>query len=266
MRLRRWRVVASVRVFPGSGRCRSLPAAAVFLFVSVAPAVHGVGLVRCGVFSFLAPAVSVCGSGSFRCRFVCGARALRLRCGAERVVALRGACRCAEQAHRCGGGELSPSWGSSRSRGWGGATALGERCCCEHSTGHRDHRGALSPRSGRVFFAQRCHRHSSWGHTRPAWFSQGNGPVQPGFGCPRQGALGRPPRHDVLPSPACSTQPGTNLAGGNRLVPLQRSWGLEHPRQGQHLPGRGLPPQVRASLLPQALTRRTFSRCRTHHC
>ena len=71
---------------------------------------------------------------------------------------------------------------------------------------------------------------------------------------------------DVLPSPACSTQPGTNLAGGNRLVPLQRSWGLEHPRQGQHLPGRGLPPQVRASLLPQALTRRTFSRCRTHHC
>jgi len=172
-----------------------------------------------------------------------------------RVVVLRGACRCV---------------GAQRRRGPSGiicgATALGERCCCEHSTGHRDHRGALSPRSGRVFFAQRCHRHSSWGHTRPAWFSQGNGPVQPGFGCPRQGALGRPPRHDVLPSPACSTQPGTNLAGGNRLVPLQRSWGLEHPRQGQHLPGRGLPPQVRASLLPQALTRRTFSRCRTHHC
>ena len=255
MRLRRWRVVASVRVFPGSWRCRSLPAAAVFLFVSLAPAVHGVGLVRCGVLSFLAPAVSVGGSGSFRCRFVCGARLLRLRCAHD-------ACCCSARS-------VSLRRRSAPARTFGDhlrSISAAERCCCEHSTGHRDHRGALSPRSGRVFFAQRCHRHSSWGHTRPAWFSQGNGPVQPGFGCPRQGALGRPPRHDVLPSPACSTQPGTNLAGGNRLVPLQRSWGLEHPRQGQHLPGRGLPPQVRASLLPQALTRRTFSRCRTHHC
>jgi len=91
MRLRRWRVVASVRVFPGSWRRRSLPAAAVFLFVSVAPAVHGVGLVRCGVLSFLAPAVSVGGSGSFRCRFVCGARLLRLRCAHD-------ACRCSARS------------------------------------------------------------------------------------------------------------------------------------------------------------------------
>ena len=76
-----------------------------------APAVHVGGPVLLGVFSFLAPAVSVCGSGSFRCRFVCGARALRLRCGAERVVALRGACRCAGWAHRFGVGERSPQVG-----------------------------------------------------------------------------------------------------------------------------------------------------------
>ena len=224
-------------------------------------------------FRFCCTCGARCRSGSLWGLFVSGTCGVRLRFGFFSVSfrlrgagvapsVWRGACRCSARS-------VSLRRRSAPARTIGDhlrSISAGQRCCCEHSTGHRDHRAALSPRSGRVFFAQRCHRHSSWGHTRPAWFSQGNGPVQPGFGCPRQGALGRPPRHDVLPSPACSTQPGTNLAGGNRLVPLQRSWGLEHPRQGQHLPGRGLPPQVRASLLPQALTRRTFSRCRTHHC
>jgi len=47
---------------------------------------------------------------------------LRLRCGAERVVALRGACRCAGWTSQPGHGKLLPSRGSSRSR------SAAERC------------------------------------------------------------------------------------------------------------------------------------------
>jgi len=92
MRLRRWRVVASVRVFPSSGRCRSLPAAAVFLFVSVAPAVHACVLVRLGVLSFLAPAV-------LRCRFGFFSVSFRLRGAVVAPSVWRGAFRflCAER-------------------------------------------------------------------------------------------------------------------------------------------------------------------------
>ncbi len=238
MRLRRWRVVASVRVFPGSSCCRSLPAAAVFLFVSVAPAVHACCLVLLGVLSFLAPAASVGGSGSSRCRFVCSARSVSLR------------------------RRSAPAWTFGDHLR---SISAAERCCCEHSTGHRDHRGALSPRSGRVSFAQRCHRHSSGGTlTRrgsPGMRGQFNrGSVAPGK------VHWVDTQRDLHPSPAWATQPWTDLAGGNRLVPLQRSWGLEPRGRVNTFPAGGLPPQVRASLLPQAHHRRTFSGCRTHHC
>jgi len=91
MRLRRWRVVAAVRVFQGSPRCcRSLPAAAVFLFVSL----H----LRCTVAARFF-------SGAFRfwhlrCPSAVGFVSVssRLRGAGVAPSVWRGACRCSARS------------------------------------------------------------------------------------------------------------------------------------------------------------------------
>ncbi len=104
-----------------------------------APAVHGGGPVLLGGFSFLAPAVSVCG----RVRFGVVSFAGRGRCafGVARSVSLLCAERAGAPAGRTvsGSGSVHRRWGSSRSRGWGGATA--GHCVC---------RGELFPWRGGV--------------------------------------------------------------------------------------------------------------------
>lgn len=158
MRLRRWRVVASFRVFPFSSRCR--------------PCLR----LRC-FFSFLCTCGAVGGSGSCRVvpftsvhRFVHGSPAKRHLC-AERVCA---------PALRAGAG-LRESLRSS---------SVAERCCCEHSA-----TSSRSARSG-VAAQRSVSSRSSSGSTHLVWSSPGatgqfnRGTVAPGRDhglCPQGG-------------------------------------------------------------------------------
>jgi len=90
MRLRRWRVVAAVRVFPGSPRCRSLPAAAVFLFVSL----H----LRCTVAARFFSGAFVSGTCGVRLRFGFVSVSSRLRGAGVAPSVWRGACRCSARS------------------------------------------------------------------------------------------------------------------------------------------------------------------------
>ncbi len=158
MRLRRWRVVASVRVFPLSWRRRSLPAAAVFLFVSC----------TCG---------AVPGSGSFRA--FRSRRVRRFVCGVARSVSLFCAERAGAPAGRTvpGSGSVRRRWGSSRSRGWGGATA-GASGGLRRLFGSLRARGELFPWRGGVPLR--------WVAAFPAQrgLSVGSGPARPGARLP----------------------------------------------------------------------------------
>ncbi len=124
----------------------------------------------CGVsFRSLAPAVpfpvrvlfgrSVPGGASFRSRCVSFSR--------------RGACRCVGAARRRVSAEHQRCE-AVLMRTLGGAAAHSAKRC---------RRGAVSVFSFIITLIIR-------GSIHPAWLPQGNGPVQPGVGCPRQG----PPR------------------------------------------------------------------------
>ncbi len=216
-----------------------------------------------GLSVFVALSFLACGGGvSFRSlapavhvpvRFVSGSfRFWHLRCPlAVRVLfgvvsfARRGACRCVGVLRRRGPSGIIC-----------GASALRSGAAANTRRGRRDQRGALSPRSDRVSFRATLSFITHQGLTHLAWLSQGDGPVQPGLGCPRQGALGRHPQREFHSHPTRG-----QLCRGQPVGPLQRSWGFEHPRQGQHLRCKGLPPQVTASLLPQAQQQKDIFEC-----
>jgi len=173
MRLRRWRVVASVRVFPVRG--------------VVVPCLRR----RC-FFSFLLHLRCPSRFGFFSgVPFTSGA-SFRLRCGAERVVVLRGACRCAGWARRSGFGKCSPQVGIIAKLGLGRSRSRRERCS-SRLRGSLRVQGELFPWRGGVPLR--------WVRACPPWVFRGSGPAQPGA---------------RLPS-ACRT-----VVGGS----LHRRWGL----------------------------------------